>query len=262
MTDNYIRNVIEAALLAAARPLPLADLALLFEESDRPDTEALRTALAQLEADLRGPRHRASRRRRAGFACRCGATWPSEVARLWPERPQRYSRALLETLVADRLSPADHARRDREHPRRRRESEHPEDADRERNWIRVVGHRDVPGPSGTARHDARFPRLLRPEGGSTSCRRWPTSRRWRTWNLQLPLPQLDAADGTGVFVPEPDSPTILNPLAVEGGQDVPDDSLSDLADDAAAGDDDNDSPTQQASGETAPGLVAAPPRDD
>ena len=62
-------------------------------------------------------------------------------------------------------------------------------------------------------------------------------------NLQLPLPQLDAADGSGVFVRDPESPAMLD----------------DLADDALAGDDDGDSPTQQASGEAAPGLVAAPP---
>ena len=259
MSDNYIRNVIEAALLAAARPLPLADLALLFEESDRPDTEALRTALAQLEADYEG-RGIEIKETASGVRVQVRTAYAGEVARLWPERPQRYSRALLETLalIAYRQPIT---RAEIESVRGVAVNPNILKTLMERNWVRVVGHRDVPGHPellGTTRDFLDY-------FGLKALDDLPPLAELKAMadlNLQLPLPQLDAADGTGVFVPEPDSPTMLNPSALEGGQDASDDALNDLADDAAAGDDDSDSPTQQASGETAPGLVAAPPRDD
>lgn len=244
MSDNYIRNVIEAALLAAARPLPLADLALLFEETDRPDTDALRAALAQLEADYEG-RGIEIKETASGVRVQVRTAYAGEVARLWPERPQRYSRALLETLalIAYRQPIT---RAEIESVRGVAVNPNILKTLMERNWVRVVGHRDVPGHPellGTTRDFLDY-------FGLKALDDLPPLAELKAMadlNLQLPLPQLDAADGTGVFVPEPD-----------GGPAM----LDDLVDDASPSDDDNDTPTQQASGEAAPGLVAAPPRDD
>lgn len=54
MSETYIRNVIEAAMLAAGRPLQLAEFAQLFEEGARPSNAELREALKTLEAEYDG----------------------------------------------------------------------------------------------------------------------------------------------------------------------------------------------------------------
>ena len=54
MSDSYLKNVIEAALLAAARPVSVAELAQIFDEQSRPTPKQLRTALEQLAADYEG----------------------------------------------------------------------------------------------------------------------------------------------------------------------------------------------------------------
>jgi segregation and condensation protein B len=143
MSEFYVRNVIEAALLAAGRPLPLAELAQLFEEGARPTNADLRTALQQLEASYEG-RGIELKETAAGYRIQVRRGFASEISRLWPERPPRYSRAMLETLalIAYRQ------------PITRGEIEavrgvavNPQiiKAMQERNWVRVVGVRDVPG---------------------------------------------------------------------------------------------------------------------
>ena len=86
----------------------------------------------------------------------------AEISRLWPERPPRYSRALLETLalIAYR-QPITRA----EIEAVRGVAVNPNIIRTllERDWVRVVGHREVPGRPGAARHHARVPRLLRLE---------------------------------------------------------------------------------------------------
>jgi segregation and condensation protein B len=143
MNDAYIRNVLEAALLAAGTPLPLAELARLFEENARPSSQQLNAALAALEAEYVG-RGIELKHTAGGYRIQVRRELAAEISRLWPERAARYSRALLETLalIAYRQ------------PTTRAEIE----AVRgvavnpniirtllERNWVRVVGHRDVPG---------------------------------------------------------------------------------------------------------------------
>ena len=54
MSDSYLKNVIEAALLAAARPVPVSELAQIFDEQSRPTPKELRAILEQLSADYEG----------------------------------------------------------------------------------------------------------------------------------------------------------------------------------------------------------------
>jgi segregation and condensation protein B len=143
MSDTYIRNVIEAALLAAGQPLPLAELARLFEENVRPATQELQTALAALEAEYAGRgielKHTAS-----GYRIQVRRELAGEISRLWPDRTVRYSRALLETLalIAYRQPIT---RAEIEAVRGVAVNPNIIRTMLERNWVRVVGHRDVPG---------------------------------------------------------------------------------------------------------------------
>src|SRR5678816_4400386 len=143
MSDNYLKNVIEAALLAAARPVSVSELQQIFDEQSRPTPKELRAILDALTADYEG-RGVTIRETANGFRCQVRNEFSQEVSRLWPDRPKKYSRALLETLalIAYRQ------------PITRAEIEHvrgvavnPEIVKTlmERNWVRVVGHRDVPG---------------------------------------------------------------------------------------------------------------------
>src|SRR5579862_5506402 len=143
MSDVYVRNVIEAALLAAGTPLPLGELARLFSEPTRPGTQELRAALAQLAAEY-GGRGIELKETASGFRIQVRRELATEISRLWPERAPRYSRALLETLalIAYR-QPITRA----EIEAVRGVAVNPNIIRTllERNWVRVVGHRDVPG---------------------------------------------------------------------------------------------------------------------
>ena len=145
MNEFYIRNVVEAALLAAGKPLQLAELGQLFDdnESARPKTEDLQAALAALAADYTN-RGLEVKETAAGFRIQVRKEFASEISRLWPERPAKYSRALLETLalIAYR-QPITRA----EIEAVRGVAVNPNIVKTviERNWVRVVGHRDVPG---------------------------------------------------------------------------------------------------------------------
>jgi len=143
MNEQYVKSVIEAGLLAAGRSLGLDELAQLFADNDRPPSGEMRAALATLEQDYAG-RAMELRETASGVRIQVRREFANEVARLWPERPQRYSRALLETLalIAYR-QPITRA----EIEAVRGVAVNPNIVRTllERNWARVVGHREVPG---------------------------------------------------------------------------------------------------------------------
>jgi segregation and condensation protein B len=143
MNESYIRNVVEAALLAAGQPLPVAELARLFGEGARPSTQQLQAALEALAAEYAG-RGIELKHTAGGYRILVRRELAAEISRLWPERAVRYSRALLETLalIAYR-QPITRA----EIEAVRGVAVNPNIIRTviERNWVRVVGHRDVPG---------------------------------------------------------------------------------------------------------------------
>ena len=98
MSDNHLRNVIEAAMLAAGKPLSVAELVQLFDEDARPATAEMKAALEALASEYEG-RGIELRETASGWRISVRAQLAREVSRLWPERPQRYSRALLETIA-------------------------------------------------------------------------------------------------------------------------------------------------------------------
>ena len=143
MNDLYVRNVIEAALLAAGRPLASDELVTLFDERDGSNADEVRAAIEVLrnEYETRGLElvEVAS-----GYRIQIRAAVAQPVSRLWQERPTKYSRALLETLalVAYRQPIT---RGEIEQIRGVAVNPNIIKTLLERSWIRVVGHRDVPG---------------------------------------------------------------------------------------------------------------------
>jgi len=143
MSDTGLVQIIEGALLAAGRPLTVAQLAELFEEHARPENTAIREALTEVAARCEG-RGFELQEVASGFRYQVRQSLSPWVGRLWHERPQKYSRALLETLalIAYRQPIT---RGEIEEIRGVAVSTNIIKTLHEREWIRVVGHRDVPG---------------------------------------------------------------------------------------------------------------------
>jgi segregation and condensation protein B len=143
MNDQYVRNVIEAALLAAGRPLTLDELTSVFDERDGSNGDEVRAAIAALRNDYE-TRGLELVEVASGYRIQIKAAVAQPVARLWQERPAKYSRALLETLalVAYRQPIT---RGEIEQIRGVAVNPNIIKTLHERSWIRVVGHRDVPG---------------------------------------------------------------------------------------------------------------------
>src|SRR4029077_3395778 len=98
MSESYVRNVIEAALLAAGTPLPAAELTRLFADSARPSAQQVRAALTALAAEYSG-RGIELKETASGFRLQVRRGLATNLSRLCRERARRYSRALLETLA-------------------------------------------------------------------------------------------------------------------------------------------------------------------
>jgi len=143
MNDQYVKNVVEAALLAAGRPLTMDELVSVFDERDGPSADEVRNALAALTADY-ATRGVELLEVSSGYRIQIRASVAEPVSRLWQERPAKYSRALLETLalVAYRQPIT---RGEIEQIRGVAVNPNIIKTLLERAWIRVVGHRDVPG---------------------------------------------------------------------------------------------------------------------
>ncbi|HEV7613592.1 MAG TPA: SMC-Scp complex subunit ScpB [Steroidobacteraceae bacterium] len=143
MNDQYVKNVVEAALLAAGRPLTMDELVGVFDERDGSNAEEVRGAIAALTADYES-RGLELLEVASGYRIQIRAAVAEPVSRLWQERPAKYSRALLETLalVAYRQPIT---RGEIEQIRGVAVNPNIIKTLLERAWIRVVGHRDVPG---------------------------------------------------------------------------------------------------------------------
>jgi segregation and condensation protein B len=143
MNDQYVRNVIEAALLAAGRPLADDELVGLFDERDGFAADEVQSAIAVLQSDYES-RGIELVKVASGYRIQIRSAVAQPVSRLWQERPAKYSRALLETLalVAYRQPIT---RGEIEQIRGVAVNPNIIKTLLERNWIRVIGHRDVPG---------------------------------------------------------------------------------------------------------------------
>ena len=136
-------QILEGALLAAGEPLSLQRMAILFEEEERPSTEELRSAI-KIVGERCEDRGYELVQVASGYRFQVRQNLSDWVARLWQERPARYSRALMETLslIAYRQPIT---RGEIEEIRGVAVSTNIVKTLLEREWVRVVGHRDVPG---------------------------------------------------------------------------------------------------------------------
>jgi segregation and condensation protein B len=143
MEIQQVKPIVEAALLAAGQPLSLAQLSALFNDSEPVGSETVAQSLAELQADCAG-RGVELVEVASGFRYQVRQDVHPFVARMWTERHTRYSRALLETLalIAYRQPIT---RAEIEQIRGVVVSSGMVRTLEEREWIRVVGHRDVPG---------------------------------------------------------------------------------------------------------------------
>ncbi len=143
MDQTLVTRIVEAALLAANQPLTLAQLHALFPEDQPAPPDSVETALQSLREGCAG-RGVELVELASGFRFQVQADVHPWVARLWTERQTRYTRATLETLalIAYRQPIT---RGEIEQVRGVAVSSNIIKALEEREWIRVVGHRDVPG---------------------------------------------------------------------------------------------------------------------
>lgn len=143
MDIDYLKKVVEGALLAAGGPLSLTQLDALFADGEKPGHGLLREALAALDAELEG-RAIELTEVGSGFRLQIRSQLMPVISQLWTEKPPRYSRALLETLaIIAYRQPI--TRGEIEQIRGVSLSANILRTLQEREWIKSVGHRDVPG---------------------------------------------------------------------------------------------------------------------
>ncbi len=143
MESEKLKIWLEGALLAAGQPLTLNQLNGLFDEDDQPGHGAIREALALLDAEL-AERAVELVEVGGGYRLQIRRELMPVISRLWAEKPPRYSRALLETLaIIAYRQPI--TRGEIEQIRGVSLSANILKTLQEREWIKVVGHRDIPG---------------------------------------------------------------------------------------------------------------------
>ncbi len=143
MDNTELKKVLEGALFASEQPLTLNHMVALFDEEAAPSHHQLTRALETLATECTD-RGIELKQVASGFRMQVKQELQPWVARLWQQRPPRYSRALLETLalIAYRQPMT---RGEIEEIRGVAVSTNIMRTLQEREWVRIVGHRDVPG---------------------------------------------------------------------------------------------------------------------
>ena len=142
METQQIKNIIEAILLAAGEPVTIKRLQKIFSESELNHNDIAK-ALEQLAQDFQ-ERGIELKEVASGFRIQTKATIQPWVAKLWEEKPKKYSRALLETIaIIAYRQPV--TRGEIEDIRGVAVSSYIVRTLLDRDWIRVLGYRDVPG---------------------------------------------------------------------------------------------------------------------
>jgi len=137
------KQIIEGLLLAAGKPVPMGKIAEIFSEEERPEPDELKAALKEIEDDCQD-RGFELKKVASGYRFQVKQQYSEWVGKLWEEKPQRYSRALLETIsIIAYRQPV--TRGEIEKIRGVAVSTNIIRTLMERDWVRIVGHRDVPG---------------------------------------------------------------------------------------------------------------------
>lgn len=143
MDEKLLKNIIESAMLAAGGPLSIDQLKALFGDDNGPDKKEIREVINALQAEY-AERGIEIREVASGFRIQVRESMGQWLGKLWEDRPPRYTRALMETLaIVAYRQPV--TRGDIEEIRGVAVSTNIIRTLLERDWIKVVGHRDVPG---------------------------------------------------------------------------------------------------------------------
>ncbi len=142
-TPDKLKCIIEGAMLAAGKPLGIDQILSLFLDEDQPSRDEIRAAIQLLKQDCES-RGIELVEVSSGFRYQVKSELSEWVGRLWDEKPTKYSRATLETLalIAYRQPIT---RGEIEDVRGVSVSSYIVKSLLEREWVRVIGHRDVPG---------------------------------------------------------------------------------------------------------------------
>jgi len=144
ISDQQLKNIIEAAIMAAGEPLTIDKLLTLFVEQKEPPTrDAVKAAIKQIEEECES-RGVELKKVSSGYRFQAKKEFAPWISMMWEEKPARYSRALLETLVLIAYKQPI-TRGEIEHVRGVAVSSNIVKTLLERDWVKVVGHRDVPG---------------------------------------------------------------------------------------------------------------------
>lgn len=193
MDQNEIKYFLEAALLAAGRPLSVDQLRELFDGRMAPEKSEIRAAIETLNEEY-AERGIVVSEVASGYRMQVKSSMADRLNKLWEERPPRYSRALFETLalIAYRQPIT---RGEIEEIRGVSVSSNITRQLLERDWVRVVGHRDIPGrPAmfGTTKGFLDYFSLKKlddlPPLADLS--------DWESLRLQLNLPEVEGRDGS------------------------------------------------------------------
>ncbi len=143
MTEEQLKKILECAIFAADEPLSKKRMQTLFDATENPSIEEINQALASLVEEY-NDRGIELKEISSGFRFQVKQDYASWVSKLWDEKPARYSRALMETLALMAYRQPI-TRSEIEDIRGVAVSSHIIKTLMEREWIRVVGHKDVPG---------------------------------------------------------------------------------------------------------------------
>ena len=141
--DNKVKMIVEGLLLAAGRPLTLDNIALVFNEKERPDSKELKAVMHVISEEC-NDRGFELKEVASGYRFQVKQELSGWIAKLWEEKSPRYTRALLETLALI-VYRQPITRGDIEEIRGVGVSPNIIRTLLDREWVRVVGHRDVPG---------------------------------------------------------------------------------------------------------------------
>ena len=141
--ENTLSQIIEALLLSASRPIDVQEIERVFDETERPSKDEIRSALSEIEEQCSN-RGVELKKVSTGYRLQVRQDLSSYIAKLWEEKPPRFSKATLETLalIAYRQ------------PITRGEIEEIRGVTigtqlmrglMDRGWVKIVGLRDVPG---------------------------------------------------------------------------------------------------------------------
>ncbi len=141
--DISLKHILEAALFSADEPLNIADLQQLFSENEQPEKTEIQAALAELQTEYQQKAIELVSVK-SGYRFQTSQVVSQWVGRLYEEKPQRYSRALLETLaIIVYRQPI--TRTDIEDIRGVSVSSSIVRTLMDRDWVKIVGHKEVPG---------------------------------------------------------------------------------------------------------------------